>query len=690
MRSIRIFLACSSLIFRVHSGSGEDGASCKAELEDAMELLQTQQTLELAGTQGKDSKSGQPSPASPAQSEHASRVSSDGKVSAAKISTQSSPRNLAIKASFGQTSSAFGALQFSFLGKRKHNRRVRKIRKTVKLAHRQEPGEEGTAEEEVEEIELDEQSIAQFLVIPIAFAVIVSMVVGATLEKKHIAWLPESAVTVGLGSILGLYMKHYLGNFELFDNQEVFNDTCGTLLQLFLLPTLMFEAGWSLRKRDFCAQFQYICTFAILGSLLSFVTVALLMMLTGHLGFHSITTARCAFAYASLVAATDPVATLATFSHKKVAALLNILTFGDSVFNDAVAIILFRVLNNNGIMGNPGEPSPPLPEISVKIVGGIFEIFFGSLAIGLGLALLFLAVLRTVDLSEFPRVITLALTALAFLIFACGEFFNMSGIIATIFGSIFLGIYARPHLSEEGSILSNFFLRQVANMMDHLVFLLVGFCLAGMGTTNASGWIFGLWVMLFCLCGRAACVFPSSAIINYVKRKIGDAYDTPEENRHYLSPGIIYMMWHAGLRGAIAMTLCMEIGEWADELDGEGTRHIMQTGTYFMIAVFLFVFGGTTEMVLNYWKIPMGDTSPFDRLYREEVPKPMQRQLSFMDMTYLEPIFVGQGEAHDRMQKRNADLEVEDALKGSDALQSHVSSKLHRGTSSLLLGSTRE
>lgn len=142
------------------------------------------------------------------------------------------------------------------------------------------------------------------------------------------------------------------------------------------------------------------------------------------------------------------------------------------------------------------------------------------------------------------------------------------------------------------------------------------------------------------------------------------------------------MMWHAGLRGAIAMTLCMEIGEWADQLDGPGTRHIMQTGTYFMIAVFLFVFGGTTEWVLDYWNIPMGDNSPFDALYRAEVPDPFQRQLSEFDHNYLEPLFVGQGEAHTRMQLRNSDLEVEDALKGSGALQTHLS-ETHHGLSSL-------
>ena len=44
------------------------------------------------------------------------------------------------------------------------------------------------------------------------------------------------------------------------------------------------------------------------------------------------------------MSATDTVATLAVFSHLDVPPLLHNLVFGESVLNDAVAIVLFRTL----------------------------------------------------------------------------------------------------------------------------------------------------------------------------------------------------------------------------------------------------------------------------------------------------------------------------------------------------------
>merc|ERR1719329_1498485 len=93
--------------------------------------------------------------------------------------------------------------------------------------------------------------------------------------------------------------------------------------------------------------------FACVGSLIAFMTVGFIIFYTGNMGFHTVTMARTAFAYASLVSATDPVATLATYSSLKVDPLLNIMVFGDSTFNDAVAIVLFKVLNSDAIMGTP-------------------------------------------------------------------------------------------------------------------------------------------------------------------------------------------------------------------------------------------------------------------------------------------------------------------------------------------------
>ena len=46
--------------------------------------------------------------------------------------------------------------------------------------------------------------------------------------------------------------------------------------------------------------------------------------------------------FGSLISAVDPVATLAIFNALDVDATLHMLVFGESVLNDAVAVVLYR------------------------------------------------------------------------------------------------------------------------------------------------------------------------------------------------------------------------------------------------------------------------------------------------------------------------------------------------------------
>ena len=52
------------------------------------------------------------------------------------------------------------------------------------------------------------------------------------------------------------------------------------------------------------------------------------------------------FAFGSLISAVDPVATLAIFHAIDVDQVLYMLVFGESVLNDAVAIVLTRSVHN--------------------------------------------------------------------------------------------------------------------------------------------------------------------------------------------------------------------------------------------------------------------------------------------------------------------------------------------------------
>merc|ERR1719236_453815 len=85
---------------------------------------------------------------------------------------------------------------------------------------------------------------------------------------------------------------------------------------------------------------------------LSTVVIACLINWTGSLGLHNVTRWRTAFAFASLISATDPVATLSTYAKLKVDPLLNILVFGESIINVAVAIVLFGVFNADDYMND--------------------------------------------------------------------------------------------------------------------------------------------------------------------------------------------------------------------------------------------------------------------------------------------------------------------------------------------------
>lgn len=513
---------------------------------------------------------------------------------------------------------------------------------------------------------LEEEVIAKFIDVPIALAIVASLFLGGVVERLEIEWLPESAVTIAIGACLGFYMKATIGHLAFFEDEHVFNETCSTFLNLFLLPILMFEAGWSMRYKDFASQFQYIMLFAVVGSLISFIVVGSCILVTGRMGLHGVRFPRTAFAYASLIAATDPVATLATYSKLKVDALLNMLVFGDSIFNDAVAIVLFKVLNNDAIMGT-FDSRPSLQELAGHISWGIFSIFFGSVGIGFGIGAIFLLVLKSLHMRDSPRLEVLSLAALAYVCFAFAETLEMSGIIATMFCSILVGIYARYHLSNGGALLGSYFLKQIATLMDTCIFLLIGFCTVRLGK---QGLLFGSWAMLFCLLGRAGGVFPVALLTNAIKRKVMRTNRLQESDVHLISEQAMFMMWHASLRGAISLTLTMQLGDWVDKLDGKGTREIMQTGTYILIIVFLFVFGGSTTALLHKFKIPMGETTPSDALYKTEALGWEQKLLARIHDKVMLPLFVGKGQIKNIDDV--CDVDVEDVLEKNTAAQASL------------------
>merc|ERR1719487_2248864 len=300
---------------------------------------------------------------------------------------------------------------------------------------------------------------------------------------------------------------------------------------------------------------------------------------TGAWGWHVITNGREALTIAALISATDPVATLATYSSKKVDHQLDILVFGESTINDAVAIVLFCLLNEE--------------EHHLNVRAGVSatgKLVFGSIMVGLAVAFLLVGAFRLCKLRDARTFEVLYVFASAYLINSVAEMVHMSGIIACLFGGMFMGIYLRPLMSFRGNGLASYYLKTGATMADLTVFIMVGFTVSLIESTNGTR--FGLILVGICLIARFFATMFCGGICN-----IASYLDEGDE---VLNVKILLMMWHAGLRGGIALTLCLQINDWCK------SKAVLVTATFIVIFVLMLLLGGTTDRMLQMLQIPTG------------------------------------------------------------------------------------
>ena len=142
-----------------------------------------------------------------------------------------------------------------------------------------------------------------------------------------------------------------------------------------------------LLARQFFRNIGTIVAYAVLGTLVSTFIVGYLVFVIGKLGWIDIDTSDPieALLFGALISAVDPVATLSIMGNPELHCdpLLYSLVFGESVLNDAVAIVLFRVFYQ--YYGKPeGMTSHQIPAAMLQFT----TVSLGSVVVGIGIALL--------------------------------------------------------------------------------------------------------------------------------------------------------------------------------------------------------------------------------------------------------------------------------------------------------------
>uniref|UniRef100_A0A672YMN7 Sodium/hydrogen exchanger n=1 Tax=Sphaeramia orbicularis TaxID=375764 RepID=A0A672YMN7_9TELE len=356
-----------------------------------------------------------------------------------------------------------------------------------------------------------------------------------------------------------------------------------------LLPPIIFHAGYSLKRRHFFRNMGSILAYAFLGTVISCFIIGLLMygcvMLmkqVGQLGGDFFFT-DCLF-FGAIVSATDPVTVLAIFNELQVDADLYALLFGESVLNDAVAV----VLSSSIVAYQPeGDNSHTFEVMAMLKSFGIFlGVFSGSFALGVATGIVTFTKLRDFQLLE---------TALFFLMswstFLLAEACGFTGVVAVLFCGITQAHYTFNNLSPESQ-------DRTKQLFELLNFLAENFIFSYMGLTlftfqnHVFNPMFIVGAFLAVFLGRAANIYPLSLLLNLGRR-------------NKIRSNFQHMMMFAGLRGA--MTFALSIRDTATY-----ARQMMFSTTLLVVFFTVWICGGGTTQMLSCQHIRVGVDSDQD------------------------------------------------------------------------------
>ena len=536
----------------------------------------------------------------------------------------------------------------------------------------------------------------------LAIILLVLYIIAAPIfEKIHFHYMHESGVVMLLGIGITLGFKFFIPSLD-FTKSLAFNDK---IFFTFVLPLIIFGAGYNLKKRQFFKYFTYIFLLGVVGTLIAFTWVAPLTYFFNQFNFfylsyskydyaslikmggipvdpetkqrlnisqlnltydkkdvnstimsiidHSSSVKKVflqeedneteakeeedqkdqkeneeekneaedeqsdnvdlknhpilldfslmdALSFAAVISATDAVAAL-TFIHEDTEPKLFSILFGEGVVNDAVCIVIYKILTDFQREGGQFSLSSVM-----SMLGTFVSLFLWSFVIGLGMGIIGSLILKSLKKYSIGRQAECALICLfAYLSYILSEELELSPIIALLFNGIFNSHYSFYNLSfqarEESSILS----RVLSAIAEAFVFVYLGLTAVHYFQV-AFSWSFMLFELCVVMCGRFVSVFGICILM--------DLFHVSNFKLSFVERGICSCS--GTIRGAIAFGLSISIVS-----KSQLNRDILLSTTLSLVFISTIVMGALMPYFISFFK-------SFNKTEKEE----KKEELEYVDL----------------------------------------------------------
>ncbi|XP_014915389.1 sodium/hydrogen exchanger 2-like isoform X2 [Poecilia latipinna] len=399
---------------------------------------------------------------------------------------------------------------------------------------------------------------------------IVLWIMLASLAKLGFHWsgrvpavVPESCVLIMVGLLVGGVIYGVRHSAPPTLSADAFF--------LFLLPPIVLDAGYFLPGRLFFENLGTILWYAVLGTLWNVVGIGLslygvCLLVPDSLG--DISLLHCLL-FGSLIAAVDPVAVLSVFQEMHVNEQLHILVFGESLLNDAVTVVLYKLF----------ESFLRLPSVTGLdvLVGGCRLIVVGLGGFFVGLFFGLVAALTSRFTSRAQVIAPLFVFLYSYLSYLTSEMLHFSGITAIVTCAVTMKQYVEANVSERSNTSIQYFLKMWSSVSETLIFVFLG--VSTIQDIHMWSWPFVCSTLLLCLVWRATGVLLLTAVVNKLRRNAVTFRDQ-------------FIIAYGGLRGAICFSLVFLIDDFPK-------KRLFITTTIVVILFTVFVQGMTIKPLVE-------------------------------------------------------------------------------------------
>jgi len=498
-----------------------------------------------------------------------------------------------------------------------------------------------------EEVEYTDRSL--FVIVSV---IALCGIVKSLIRYFEIRWLPEAGGCILVGVALGFFIESMPKVHFSFD---------GSLFLRVMLPFIVFHAALSIDKHALYDLVIPIILYACVGTFLSSAIIAVIIYVGTGFGMPG----RESFIFGALISSIDPIAILSVLTSIGMSNTdaIYVMIFGESLFNDGVAIVLYETLIrflDESVEINSME----IWEATVHFV----VVMLGSTLVGVlsgGCCTVYFYSMRG---CQTPLVEVLIFICWALIPYYICDGLTWSGIVGIIAASIMMDLFVignkpeshvsldvapstpiraqyhesdnlnngtgvtgddelnstreervriftrRGHLSSVARTHIGFVSEINATLMETSIFAYLGLFLL----SSRYKWNFYLTVLaiLSCLVSRAIMIPTLSFVLNrfcsrnvqrrnavpYANGENGTSPPTTQRKSHnkIVDARMQIVMWFGGLRGAMSFALVENIPLF-DASSGFGSRlkPELKAMTSASIIFSVFVCGGSTYYLLE-------------------------------------------------------------------------------------------